>query len=57
MVRVILKHLTGYRASEVDTVPLGAHTELILGAGGAFGSPGPRARAPPSRSHPVFPQM
>ena len=31
MIDVIFRHLTGTRATEVDTVPLGAHRELILG--------------------------
>ncbi len=35
MIRVILKHLTGARAPEVDVVSLSAHTELILGSGGS----------------------
>lgn len=31
---VILKHLSGKRASEVDVLPLGAQSELMLGADG-----------------------
>ncbi len=31
MIDVIFRHLSGARATEVDTVPLGAHRELILG--------------------------
>ena len=31
MVRIIFRHITGSRATEVDIVPLGAHRELILG--------------------------
>lgn len=31
MVRLIVRHLTGARATEVDVVPMGAHQELILG--------------------------
>lgn len=31
MLRIILRHLTGSRATEVDVIPLGAHRELILG--------------------------
>ena len=31
MVRLIVRHLSGARATEVDVVPLGAHRELILG--------------------------
>jgi pSer/pThr/pTyr-binding forkhead associated (FHA) protein len=29
--RLIFRHLSGARATEVDVVPLGAHRELILG--------------------------
>lgn len=32
--RVILKHLTGTRAAEVDVFPLGAQSELMLGDSG-----------------------
>lgn len=31
MVRIVFRHLTGARATQVDVVPLGAHRELILG--------------------------
>ena len=31
LVRIIFRHITGSRATEVDVVPLGAHRELILG--------------------------
>jgi serine protease Do len=31
MIDVVFRHLSGSRATEVDTVPLGAHRELILG--------------------------
>ena len=31
MVRLILRHLSGARATETDIIPLGAHRELILG--------------------------
>lgn len=31
MVRLIFRHLTGARATEIDIVPIGAHRELILG--------------------------
>ena len=31
MVRIIFRHITGSRATQVDVVPLGAHRELILG--------------------------
>jgi serine protease Do len=31
MLRIIFRHITGSRATEVDIVPLGAHRELILG--------------------------
>jgi serine protease Do len=31
VVRLIVRHLSGARATEVDIVPLGAHRELILG--------------------------
>jgi len=31
VVRLIVRHLSGARATEVDVVPLGAHRELILG--------------------------
>lgn len=31
MIEVIFRHLSGSRATEVDTVVLGAHRELILG--------------------------
>jgi pSer/pThr/pTyr-binding forkhead associated (FHA) protein len=31
VIAVIFRHLSGARATEVDTVPLGAHQELILG--------------------------
>jgi hypothetical protein len=33
MLRIILRHLTGSRATEVDVIPLGAHRELILACG------------------------
>lgn len=29
--RIIFRHITGSRATEVDVIPLGAHRELILG--------------------------
>ncbi len=31
MVRLIFRHISGSRATEVDIIPLGAHRELILG--------------------------
>jgi pSer/pThr/pTyr-binding forkhead associated (FHA) protein len=31
MVRLIVRHLSGARATEVEVVPIGAHQELILG--------------------------
>jgi pSer/pThr/pTyr-binding forkhead associated (FHA) protein len=31
LVRIIFRHITGSRATQVDIVPLGAHRELILG--------------------------
>lgn len=31
MLRIILRHVSGSRASEVDVIPVGAHRELILG--------------------------
>jgi serine protease Do len=31
VVRLIVRHLSGARATEIDIVPLGAHRELILG--------------------------
>ena len=31
MVRIIFRHITGARATQVDVIPLGAHRELILG--------------------------
>ncbi|MEP6690357.1 MAG: FHA domain-containing protein [Gemmatimonadaceae bacterium] len=31
MVRIIIRHISGSRATEVDVIPLGAHRELILG--------------------------
>jgi pSer/pThr/pTyr-binding forkhead associated (FHA) protein len=31
LVRIIFRHITGSRATEVDVVPLGPHRELILG--------------------------
>ena len=31
MVRMIFRHITGARATEVDVVQLGAHRELVLG--------------------------
>ena len=31
MLRIILRHLSGSRAPQVDVIPLGAHQELILG--------------------------
>ncbi len=31
LVRIIFRHITGSRATQVDVVPLGAHRELILG--------------------------
>jgi pSer/pThr/pTyr-binding forkhead associated (FHA) protein len=31
MVRVIIRHLSGARATEIDVVTVGAHRELILG--------------------------
>jgi len=31
MLRIIFRHITGSRATEVDVVPLGEHRELILG--------------------------
>ncbi len=30
-VRIVLRHITGSRATEVDDIPVGAHRELILG--------------------------
>lgn len=31
VVRVVLRHLSGARATEVDSVPLGPHRELVIG--------------------------
>ena len=31
MLRIIFRHITGSRATEVDVIPLGAHREIILG--------------------------
>jgi len=31
MLHIILRHISGSRATEVDIIPLGAHQELILG--------------------------
>lgn len=31
LVRIVFRHITGSRATQVDVVPLGAHRELILG--------------------------
>jgi serine protease Do len=31
VVRLIFRHLTGARATDIDVIPLGAHRELILG--------------------------
>lgn len=31
MVRIIIRHISGSRATDVDIIPLGAHRELILG--------------------------
>ena len=31
VVRIILRHITGSRATEVDEIAIGAHRELILG--------------------------
>ena len=31
VVRIILRHITGSRATEVDEIALGAHRELVLG--------------------------
>lgn len=31
MVRIIFRHITGSRATQIDVVPLGPHRELILG--------------------------
>jgi pSer/pThr/pTyr-binding forkhead associated (FHA) protein len=31
MVRLIFRHISGSRATEIDVVPVGAHRELILG--------------------------
>jgi serine protease Do len=31
VVRLIVRHLTGARATEIDVIPIGAHRELILG--------------------------
>lgn len=31
LVQIIIRHITGSRATEVDVVPLGPHRELILG--------------------------
>jgi serine protease Do len=31
MTKIIFRHITGARATQVDVVPLGAHRELILG--------------------------
>ncbi len=31
MVRLVLRHLSGSRATEVDLIPVGPHRELILG--------------------------
>jgi serine protease Do len=42
MVQIIIRHLSGARATEVDVVPLGEHRELIFG----------RARSAAVRFHP-----
>jgi serine protease Do len=31
MVRMIFRHISGTRATQIDVVPIGAHRELILG--------------------------
>jgi len=31
MLRIVFRHITGSRATQVDVIPLGAHRELILG--------------------------
>ena len=30
-VQIVVRHITGARATEIDVVPVGAHRELILG--------------------------
>ena len=42
MVQIIIRHVTGARATEVDVVPMGEHRELIFG----------RARSAAVRFHP-----
>ena len=42
MVQIIIRHLTGARATEVDVVPMGEHRELLFG----------RARSAAIRFHP-----
>ena len=33
--RIVIRHISGSRAGEVDVIPLGAHRELILGRAGS----------------------
>ena len=52
MVHIILRHISGSRATEVDMIPLGAHQELILGrAGSAAVRFDPRRDASVGRHH------
>jgi pSer/pThr/pTyr-binding forkhead associated (FHA) protein len=48
VVRLIVRHLSGARATETDVVPLGAHRELILGR-----APSAAVRFDPERDTPV----
>jgi pSer/pThr/pTyr-binding forkhead associated (FHA) protein len=48
VVRLIVRHLSGARATEIDVIPLGAHRELILGR-----APSSAVRFDPERDSPV----
>ena len=47
MVQIIIRHMSGARATEVDVVPIGEHRELIFG----------RARSAAIRFHPQRDQI
>lgn len=47
MIQLIIRHVTGARATEVDIVPIGEHRELIFG----------RARSAAVRFHPQQDQL
>lgn len=52
MVRMIFRHISGTRATQVDVVPIGAHRELILGrASSAAVRFDPRGDAQVGRHH------